>query len=357
MPSGGAVSETITSDNIHLSEVIPTTSRTGENRTEISLLGCRDPKILEFIAAATSANTRRAYQSDLAHFLAWGGSIPATAEQVARYLADHAAVLSMATLARRLAGIRAAHVARGLPDPTKAELIRLTFRGIRRRYGRPQRRVAALSRDDLKAIVASLGRSTKDIRDAAILLVGFAGAFRRCELVALDCSDVTIRETATAIVLRRSKTDQTGNGRTLSIPRMDSLMCSVSALERWLLAGQISKGPVFRSVTKGGKVLQSRISPEAIACILKNRLQTIGRDPARYSGHSLRSGFATGAARIGVPMWRIRAQTGHLSDSMLERYIREGEASSTDAVKMIAATMGRLTSPSHEVETHQFPPT
>jgi integrase len=351
MPSGGTMSEIITSDNIHLSEVIPDDSQTASVAVcnPLSFQNCTDAKVLEFIAAATSENTRRAYQSDVAHFLAWGGCIPATADQVARYLADHSAVLSMATLARRLAGIRAAHVKRGFPDPTKGDLIRLTFRGIRRRLGQPQRRVGALSSDDLRAIVASLGQSTKDIRDAAVLVVGFAGAFRRSELVAIDCNDIDTREDGILIRIPRSKTDQERHSRVVSIPRVPGLMCPVAALERWLLISQISEGPVFRSVTKGGKILPTRISPEAIACILKNRLQAIGRDPTCYSGHSLRAGFATEAARIGVPMWRIRAQTGHLSDSVLERYIREGELSSAVAVKMISGSVvGHVTSALHD---------
>jgi integrase len=349
----------ITRDNIHLSEVIPAGSQTLSvadcDRT--LLAGCTDPKVLEFIAAATASSTRRAYRSDVAHFVGRGGYIPATAEQVARYLADHAAVLSMATLARRLAGIRAAHVERGFPDPTKGELIRLTFRGIRRRFGRPQCRVAALSSDDLRAMVTSLGQSTKDTRDAAILLIGFGGAFRRSELVAIDCNDVEIRESDAVMVLRRSKTDQDGHGRAVSIPRVPSLLCPVAALEKWLRVSQVKNGPVFRPVTKSGTVKTGRISPEAIACILKNLIQTIGRDPARYSGHSLRAGFATGAARMGVPMWRIRAQTGHLSDSMLERYIREGELSSIDALKMLSVSVaGPLSSALHDTETQQSSP-
>jgi len=349
----------ITSDNFHLSEVIcpglQTSNAADCNRT--SLAGCTDPKILEFIAAATASSTRRAYQSDIAHFLAWGGGIPATTKQVARYLADHAVVLSMATLARRLVGIRAAHVERGFPDPTKSELVRLTFRGIRRKHGQPQRRVAALGASDLLAIVRSLGQSTRDIRDAAILLVGFAGAFRRSELAAVDCCDIHAGESGILIQIRRSKTDQEGRGRTVSIPRAQGPICPVAALARWLLISQIRDGSVFRSVTKSGTVMTRRISPDAIACILKTRVQTIGRDPVRYSGHSLRAGFATGAARIGVPMWRIRAQTGHLSDSMLERYIREGELASTDAVKMLVASGGQLSSSLHEIETKQVSPT
>ncbi len=324
----------ITRDNIHLSRpILPAPQiASDDNCGKNSFAGCADPKILEFIAAGTSPNTRRAYQSDIEHFIARGGCIPATPAQVARYLADHAAVLSMSTLARRLAGIRAAHVERGFPDPTKGELIRLTFRGIRRKHGQPQRRVAPLSAGDLLAIVRSLGQSTRDIRDAATLLIGFAGAFRRSELVAIDYKDIEIGESGPITQLRRSKTDQEGRGRTVSIPRARGPACPVAALEQWLLISQISEGPVFRHVAKSGKILQSRISAEAVARILKTHVQTIGRDPARYSGHSLRAGFATEAARLGVPMWKIRAQTGHVSDSVLERYIREGTLSSADAV-------------------------
>jgi integrase len=353
------VSDGITRDNIHLSEVISRTSQTASAAVSnpLSFQDCADAKVLEFIAAATASNTRRAYQSDIAHFVGRGGCIPATAEQVARYLADHAAVLSMATLARRLAGIRAAHAERGFPDPTKSELVRLTFRGIRRKHGKSQLRVAALGTGELAAIIRSLGQSAKDIRDAAILLIGFAGAFRRSELVAIDCKHIGPCERGVLIRIPRSKTDQEGQGRTVSIPRVPGVMCPVAALDRWLHTSRVSEGPVFRPVTKGGKILPARISPEAIACVLKNRVQTIGRDPARYSGHSLRAGFATGAAKMGVPMWRIRAQTGHLSDSMLERYIREGQLFSIDALKMISDSVAGLSSSAlHDTETQQLSP-
>jgi hypothetical protein len=135
---------------------------------------------------------------------------------------------------------------------------------------------------------------------------------------------------------------------------VQGVLCPVAALEQWILVSQISEGPVFRPVTKGGKLLLTGISAETVACILKNRGQTIGRDPARYSGH-FSTGFATGAARMGVPMWRIKAQTGHLSDSMLERYLREGESSSIDALKMISASVtGELSSALHDRETQQL---
>jgi integrase len=350
----------LTRDNTHLSRPIQAGAQTASAAVSNphSLQDHADAKVLEFIAAATSPNTRRAYQSDIEHFIARGGCIPATQEKIARYLAHYAASFSMATLARRLAGIRAAHVQRGFSDPTKGELVRLTLRGIRRRHGQPQRRVAALSTGDLLAIVRSLGQSVRDIRDTAILLVGFSGAFRRSELISLDCNDVEIGEFGATIVLRRSKTDQNGHGRVVSIPRVQEPMCPVAALERWLCISKIVEGSVFRRVTRSGKVRQSRISADSIAHIIKTRIQSIGRDPTRYSGHSLRAGFVTEAARTGMPMWRIKAQTGHLSDSMLERYIREGELASADAVRMISASVtGQLSSALHEIETQQVSPT
>jgi len=202
----------IPSDNIHLSK--PIRLDTALRATAVNpILLCTDPKVLEFIAAATSANTLRAYDSDLAHFLAWCGSIPVEPTIVARYLATHAEGLSMATLARRIVAIRRAHVLAGLPDPTKTELVRLTTRGIRRRHGRPQRRVAPLKIEQLAEIVSRLGRTTQDVRDRALLLVGFAGAFRRSELTAIDCKWIERREQGFVVTLPRSKTDQEGRGR------------------------------------------------------------------------------------------------------------------------------------------------
>jgi integrase len=317
------MSETITSDNIHLSQPIPSTLNDAAISNPLSPLSCTDPKILEFIAAATAPSTRRAYQSDLRHFVFWGAHLPATPQQVARYLADHASILSMATLARRLASIHAAHVERGFPDPTKSALVRLTFRGIRRRFGRPQRRVAALTINQIATIIVSFGKSVTDIRDAALLLIGFAGAFRRSELVGIDCEDVQIDEIGATVILRCSKTDQFGYGRRVLIPRVRGRLCPVAALEEWLRVLGISAGPLFRPVAKSGRPAERRISAEAVVLILKKHARAVGYDPRCYSGHSLRAGFATEATRLGVPKWRIKAQTGHLSDSMLQRYIRE----------------------------------
>jgi integrase len=330
-----------TSDNIHLSQPITSHFDCADDGTPLSPLNCTDPKILEFLQAATASSTRRAYQSDLRHFLAHGGTIPAMAEQIARYLVDHAAILSVATLARRLVSIRATHVIRGLPDPTRSELVRLIFRGIRRKHGEPQRRVSALTHSDLSAIITSLGQSPKDLRDAAILLVGFASAFRRSELAAMEYQQIEIGEHGAVIQIRRSKTDQEGHGRTIRIARTPGALCPVAALQRWLLKAGITKGPVFRPLMKSGKLREGRISPGVIASIVKQHISRIGRDPSSYSGHSLRAGFATEAARLGVSKWKIKAQTGHLSDSALDRYIRQGELHLTDAPNVLASSGAR----------------
>lgn len=329
----------ITSDNIHLSEVIQARSQIASDDvcTRSSIHGCSDPKILEFIAAATAENTRRAYQSDVRHFIEWGGSIPAEPTSVARYLAAHADKLSMATLGRRIVAIRRAHTLRGVPDPTKAELVRLTIRGVRRLNGRPQRRVAPLRIEHLSAITSVLGQSIRDVRDRALLLVGFAGAFRRSELVAVSCEQIKREEQGIVITLPRSKTDQEGRGRSVAIPRIESPVCPVAALETWLQACGIVNGPLFRPISKAGKVLGSQLSAGAVSIIVKQRAAQIGLDPQRYSGHSLRAGFATSAAAAGLAAWQIKSQTGHVSDAVIGGYIRE-----TDPLEGIAAVFSGL---------------
>ena len=315
----------ITFDNIHLSKPIEPgrVLKSEDDSTPLSPLNCTDPKILEFIVAATAPNTRRAYESDVRNFIARGGRIPATPEQVARYLADHAASLSMATLARRLAGIRAAHIERGFSDPTKGELIRLTFRGVRRKYGRPQRRVAPLIVEHLSAIVSALGTSARDVRDCALLLIGFAGAFRRSELSGIQYDWISRTEQGVVIALRRTKTDQESRGRIVAIAKAGGPICPVAALESWLELSGIVRGAVFRRVSKSNKVLAEGLSGSAVATIVKRHAAQLGLEPACISGHSLRAGFATSAAVAGVPMWRIKRQTGHVSDEVLGRYIRE----------------------------------
>jgi integrase len=261
----------------------------------------------------------------LRHFQAWGGRFPETAERLASYLTEHATLLKVATMQRRLASISVVHEAQGLANPVRSPLIRATMRGIRRQHGGAQRRANPLLRDDLFAVLSTMGNSTKDMRDRALLLLGFAGAFRRSELVSIDRADVEHVRQGLIITLRRSKTDQDGVGRKLGIPFGRSMWCPVAALECWLDAGRVESGPLFRPVDRHGHVSCARLSPEAVCIVVRERVAGAGYRPELYSGHSLRSGLATSAAQAGVASWRIRQQTGHSSDAMLARYVRDGQ--------------------------------
>ena len=221
---------------------------------EIVELELLDPAIREYVQAALSDNTRRAYRSDLQHFIDWGGSIPATVQLIAKYLADHATSLSMATLSRRLVTIGKAHTTQGLTSPVNSELVRLVFRGIRHRHGRGQRAVTPVRPRDLLAMVVCLDESLRAQRDRALLLIGFAGAFRRSELVAINFTDIERVIEGLIISLRRTKTNQEGKGRRVGIPYCKGPVCPVKALETWLQASGISEGPIFRPVNRHGQL-------------------------------------------------------------------------------------------------------
>lgn len=311
----------LTSDNLHLSDP----------------KNCLSEDVKGYVQDAISPNTRRAYKSDLAHFEDWGGTIPATKEMVAAYLADHAGKLAIATLQRRLASISTAHGAKGLESPTALKLVQTTLRGIRKRHGKPQKQAKPLLVEDLFRIMPLLSDTVKDTRDRALLLIGFAGGFRRSELVGLNVEDIEIVRQGLVVTITRSKTDQSGEGRRIGIPfaRGAYSYCPVLALESWLKQAGITEGSLFRPVTRHGEIKDTRLSKEAVSRIVKHYTEAIGLDPAYYSGHSLRAGLATSAAQAGVSTLAIRKQTGHRSDAMLNRYVREGELFKGNAMRYI----------------------
>jgi len=275
-----------------------------------------------FVSAAVADNTRRAYRQDLADFARWGGSVPCTPEVLAAYVADRAAILSPSTLTRRVVGISRAHTSKGLADPAKTDLVRTVLRGVRRSLGRAQRRAAPLLKQDLLSLLP-LMRGTKGTRDRALLLVGFAAALRRSEIVALDRSDLEFVNEGLKVHLRRSKTDQEGVGRTVAVPHGRTEACPVRAMRQWLEAAKIDGGPVFRNVTKKGAVCEDRLTAQSVNLIVKGYVKCVGLLPSDYSGHSLRAGLVTSAAQAGIAAHRIMAQTGHQSPDMLARYIRD----------------------------------
>jgi integrase len=281
--------------------------------------------VADYIRESLAENTRAAYLSDLAHFESWGGQIPTTPETIAEYLAAHADLLSVATLNRRVAALAKVHRSRGFGNPTTVEVVKATLRGLKRIKGTAQRQATPLIKEDLFVVLGVMGSRLKDVRDRALLMVGFAGGFRRSELIGLNCVDVIAVRQGLEVTLRRSKTDQNQVGRKIGIPHGRGQWCPVAALEDWLTASGISEGALFRPIDRHGRMGPKRLSGEAVCLVVRERVQAAGISTMGYSGHSLRAGLATSAAQAGVSSWKIRQQTGHASDAMLARYIRDGE--------------------------------
>lgn len=284
--------------------------------------------VREYTRKAQSASTQRAYSQDFDHFRANGGRIPSTPEAVAEYLAKFGGRLAIATLEHRLIAIHRAHVDRSLDSPVKDKLVKRTMQGIRRTFGVAQRRARALVKDDLLELLLVIAKQKrlKAARDKALILIGFAGAFRRSELVALCVEDITPHAHGLELLIRRSKTDQEGEGRTVFVPlaRAEE-RCPVKALQSWLEAAGIGEGALFRPINRHDQVVSNAaLSPQSVALVLKSAVVTAkGVDAARsVSGHSLRSGFVTEAATVGMQTSAIMGQTGHRSLEMVFRYVR-----------------------------------
>lgn len=305
-------------------------SRTKENKPGKAAKTRSAPfsKLVEaYTSAAQSHATKRSYDSDLRHFKRNGGALPASAEMVAEYLAAFAGKAAVATLQHRLIAIHRKHIDQGLPSPVMEPLVKQTMQGIKRTFGTAQRQVKALVKDDLLGllVMVEMQKPLKAARDKALLLIGFAGAFRRSELVALRCEDITEYDSGIELLIRRSKTDQEGAGRTVFIPFAKGSRCPVKALKNWLALAGIEEGPLFRPINRHDKVaLATALTPQSVALIVKDAARKLGGDQMAkvVAGHSLRAGYCTEAATIGLLPYQIREQTGHKSDVTLARYIR-----------------------------------
>ena len=281
-----------------------------------------------YVQAAQSASTTRSYFFDISHYKANGGKIPATPEMVADYISRFAGLLAIATLQHRLIAIHRAHTDKGLASPVSDKLVKRTMQGIRRTVGVSQRRVQALVKDDLLEILVLVAKQKplKAARDKAILLIGFAGAFRRSELVALTVEDITPHAHGIELLIRRSKTDQEGEGRTVFVPLAKSQdRCPVEALKAWLELAGIGAGPLFRQVSRHDLLVgEKALTPQSVALVVKAAMKRAkGVDAASaVSGHSLRAGFVTEAAMVGMQPSVIMGQTGHRSLEMVFRYVR-----------------------------------
>jgi site-specific recombinase XerD len=284
----------------------------------------------DYLAASRAENTTRVYRTGWKQFTAWCDehgvrALPAGADTVACYVADLAKTAKPATIDLRLAAISAAHRAAGHDTPTKQEAVRLVRRGVRRTLGTAQRQVRPVTVPELRTMLEGLGTDPAGCRDRALLVLGFAGALRRSELVGLDVGDVIEGTDGLTLHLRRSKTDQEGAGRTLGIPfGSNPATCPVRAWRAWLEVSGITEGAAFRALDRHGRLGPTRLSGQAVALVLKRHAARVGLDPSEVAGHSLRAGLATSAAAVGVPERVIANQTGHKGTAMLRRYVREG---------------------------------
>jgi integrase len=251
--------------------------------------------------------------------------LPALPTTIAAYLAYEVGQdLRPSTLGRRLAAIQHTHQHAGHGSPTNDEAVKATLRGIRRTLGIIRNRKAPATAARAKAMARAVPNSLIGIRDRAILLLGFAGAFRRSELVALDVADIEPVVQGLRVNIRRSKTDQEGEGAVIAIAP-GSTDCPVEALLTWLSAAGIVEGPVFRSINKAAKVSLVRLSDRSVANIVKAYAGRVGLDGRRFSGHSLRSGFLTSAAVNGASIFKMMDVSRHKSADTLRGYVQDAE--------------------------------
>ncbi len=283
-------------------------------------------QVNHYTQAALAENTHRSYKADLAHFRTHGGTIPTMAINLAEYLARFADTLAVATLQHRLIAIHRAHLEAGHTSPAMDSLVKRTMQGIRRTKGTAQRRVKALVKDDIIELVltAEKQKPMKAARDVALILVGFAGAFRRSELVSIRREDITVFDHGVEIHIRRTKTQQE-KGHTVFIPCAKSSRCPVKALEKWLALSGVEQGPVFRPINRHDQITSGKaLTPQSVALMLKGVTSRARNAEAAKSvaGHSLRAGYCTEAASVGIATHIIMEQTGHRSSATLAKYIR-----------------------------------
>jgi site-specific recombinase XerD len=298
------------------------------------------------LQSSKANNTVRAYKSDFndfSLFCAKNGfkSLPSDPKIVSLYLTHLSTKdAKMSTLKRRLVSIGVIHKLKGHYLDTKHPAIIENIMGIKRRKGSIQKAKKPILINSLKLIIDVIDQQNKKeikkFRDRSIILIGFSGGFRRNEIVSLDCDDLDFVPEGLKINIKRSKTDQFGEGFTKALPYFgNSQYCPVVSLKKWLDISKITSGPVFRRFVKGSKLSENRLTDQTVALLIKEYLNLVGIDSKHYSGHSLRSGFATSAADSGAEERNIMAMTGHKSTEMVRRYIKEANLFKNNALNNI----------------------
>ena len=291
-------------------------------------------------------NTIRAYKSDFNDFSLFCSkngfkSLPSNPNIVSLYL-THLSTKNakMSTLKRRLVSIGVIHKLKGHYLDTKHPSIIENIMGIKRRKGSNQKSKKPILISSLKEIINVIDNQNKQeikkCRDRTIILIGFSGGFRRNEIVSLNYDDLDFVPEGLKINIRRSKTDQFGEGSVKALPYFDSSQyCPVISLQKWIEISRINSGPLFRRFTKGSNLSENRLTDQTVALLIKEYLMLAGIDSKNYSGHSLRSGFATSAAESGADERSIMAMTGHKTTQMVRRYIKEANIFKNNALNKI----------------------
>ena len=301
---------------------------------------------LNNLKSSKAYNTIRAYRSDFKDFSVFCGknslkSFPAESKIVAlylTYLSSKGAKIS--TLKRRLVSIGVIHKLKGHYLDTKHPIIIENLMGIKRKIGSFQQGKKPILINQLKSIINVIDnektKEIKKIRDKTLILIGFGGGFRRSELVSIDYNDVELVSEGVKIVIRRSKTDQFGEGMVKGLPYFSNQKyCPVLHLKKWLELSNIKSGPLFRRFSKNFNLSKNRLTDQSVALLLKNYLDVAGIENKNYSGHSLRSGFATASAESGADERSIMAMTGHKTTQMVRRYIKEANLFKNNALNKI----------------------
>ena len=290
-------------------------------------------------------NTLRAYKSDFKDFGLFCSnhglkSLPTEPKIVALYLTHLSKTSKISTLRRRLVSISMVHKIKGHYLDTKHPIIIENLLGIKRIKGSMQKGKKPLLINDLKAIIKVINEQNIDeivkLRDISIVLIGFGGGFRRSELISIDCEDLEFVPEGLKITLKKSKTDQFGEGMVKGLPYFENkIYCPVNNIKKWLLISKINSGPIFRRFSKGSNLSNQRLSDQTVVLLIKKYLKLAGIENTIYSGHSLRSGFATVAADSGADERSIMAMTGHKSSQMVRRYIKEANIFKNNALGKI----------------------
>jgi len=300
---------------------------------------------LENLKNSKANNTLRAYNSDFKDFGAFCSrhglsSLPTEPKIVSLYLTHLSKNSKISTLRRRIVSISMVHKLKGHYLDTKHPIIVENLMGIRRVKGSIQKGKKPILINHLKSIINSINEQnsneTKKLRDKTIILVGFGGGFRRTELISIDYEDLEFVPEGLKITIRKSKTDQFGEGMLKGLPYFDDEnYCPVINLRKWLEISKIKSGPIFRRFSKGSVLTENRLTDQSVVLLIKEYLSLAGIENENFAGHSLRSGFATVAADSGADERSIMAMTGHKTTQMVRRYIREANIFKNNALNKI----------------------